>query len=219
MDKEDVMQRLNTQLSQLNRQFEIIRQPGAKIPKLEMDRMLSDIRATYELFTVLNYLNTYQRTELPSEPAALPKEEISPVVREEVKAIFHPEQPEAPKPEPKPQQQQQAPQKVQQVISAKEKPATVFEKSVDPTENIADKFRQKKIDDLRKAVPLHEKFLFINELFGGDNAPYNQLIENVNASGSWNEAAALLGQAKEKYRWDESSKVYLKFSDLIRRKF
>jgi len=218
------MQRLNTQLSQLNRQFEIIRQSGAKIPKLEIDRMLSDIRATYELFTVLNYLNTYQKTELSSEPAATPKAEVPEVVREEAKAIFHPEpapEPESPKPEPKPQPQpqQQVPQKVQQVMSAKEKPATVFEKSVDPTENIADKFRQKKIDDLRKAIPLHEKFLFINELFGGDNVPYNQFIETVNASGSWNEAGALLEKAKEKYRWDEGSKVYLKFSDLIRRKF
>ena len=46
--------------------------------------------------------------------------------------------------------------------------------------------------DLKMAIGINDKFLFINELFKGDPGVYNQAIENLNAAEGMHEATAVL---------------------------
>lgn len=226
MTREDVLKKLETQIAQLNKQFQIIRESEQKIPKLEMDRMLSDIRATYELFTVLNYHNTYgnlpatqiRQAEIPAEQEQPPVAEKQP----EPVIIKTPEPVIPPEPEKKETPQPLAEPVITEKILPAEKEITppVTKPVSEPLKEIlADKFRQNKVDDLKKAIPLHEKFLYINELFQGDNGPYNEFIEMLNSRTTWEEAETIMAHAIARYNWDTDSKTFIKFFELIHRKF
>ena len=76
MEKTSITDNLDRLLMAIHRQVVSIRDTDKKIPKIEMDKTLSNIRALYEQFTVLNYLNS-QAPEKAAQPAAQPA--VSPV--------------------------------------------------------------------------------------------------------------------------------------------
>lgn len=208
MNKKETIGKLEKQLSELTGQFEKLKNTDQKIPKLEMDRMLSGIRASYELFTVWNYLNTYGENDDLQEEQAIPVvQNFIPEKQPEIQV----EKVEEKAPEPI----IQAP-KTQPVLDKKE---VIREKSQEIlTTTLADKFHQSKIDNLKTAIPLHEKFLFINELFGGDNGPYNTFIDSVNHAQDMEQAANLLAESAIRYNWDIENKTYLKLQTLVLRR-
>lgn len=208
MNKKETIGKLEKQLSELTGQFEKLKNTDQKIPKLEMDRMLSGIRASYELFTVWNYLNTYgENNDLQEEQAIPVVQNFIPEKQPEIQV----EKVEEKAPEPI----IQAP-KMQPVPDKKE---VIREKSQEIlTTTLADKFHQSKIDNLKTAIPLHEKFLFINELFGGDNGPYNTFIDSVNHAQDMEQAANLLAESAIRYNWDIENKTYLKLQTLVLRR-
>lgn len=209
MKKEEVLKKLELQINQLNNQFQIVKNQSNKIPKLEIDRMLSDIRATYELFTVLNYLNIYgENTAISSvnqekENETVLKKENSEIINTEnidLKTI------EIKKSNPT----------IQSKNQTENEKTTGKENS---KEILADKFRQHKIDDLKKVIPLHEKFLYINELFMGENELYNQFIEKINKETEPENIEKYLAELTLQYKWDTESKTFLKLQEIIRRRF
>lgn len=211
MNKKETIGKLEKQLAELTGLFEKLKNTDQKIPKLEMDRMLSGMRASYELFTVWNYLNTYGDINDIQEEQAIPVvQNFIPEKQPEIQAEKV-EEPVKPVQEPiKPVQE------VQPIASKKD---VIREKSQEIlTTTLADKFHQSKIDNLKTAIPLHEKFLFINELFGGDNGPYNTFIDSVNHAQSMEQAANLLAESAIRYNWDIENKTYLKLQTLVLRR-
>jgi hypothetical protein len=85
-------------------------------------------------------------------------------------------------------------------------------------EALADKFALSKISDLTKAIPIHEKFLFINELFQGDNVPYNAFIEKVNQPQLLDDALKTVNDYAAEYHWDFESKTFQKMLIYIQRR-
>ncbi len=85
-------------------------------------------------------------------------------------------------------------------------------------EALADKFALSKITDLTKAIPIHEKFLFINELFQGDNVPYNAFIEKINQVQTLEDALITVNDYAGKYQWDFESKTFQKMLIYIQRR-
>ncbi len=86
-------------------------------------------------------------------------------------------------------------------------------------ENIAEKMMNSKVKDLKKAIPLHEKFHYTNELFGKNSDHYNQFVDAMNTKQTWKEAETLLAQAASMYKWDPENKTALQFIALIQRRF
>ena len=86
-------------------------------------------------------------------------------------------------------------------------------------ENLAEKMMNAKIVDLKKVIPLHEKFHYTNELFGKNGDHYSQFIEAMNTKQTWKEAEGLLAQAASMYKWDPENKTALQFIALIQRRF
>jgi hypothetical protein len=83
---------------------------------------------------------------------------------------------------------------------------------------VADAMHQSKISDLKKAIGINEKFLFINELFEGSMQAYTETIEKLNNSSDITQAKQLLEPLHMKYNWNSSIVAYQKLMDLVERK-
>jgi len=88
-----------------------------------------------------------------------------------------------------------------------------------PESTIGDKMKQNRVADLKAAIDINHKFLFIRDLFEGNSTEYNETIEQINNAGSLEEAFKILGEKKEKYNWDQKESTFRIFNDLIHRKF
>lgn len=84
---------------------------------------------------------------------------------------------------------------------------------------LADKLRMQGLTDLKKAIPLADKFLYTNELFKGDNEVYNKAIDRLNECKDALQARDLFESMKQHFEWDENSKTVKRFADLLTRKF
>lgn len=85
--------------------------------------------------------------------------------------------------------------------------------------SVADKIHHQKIEDLKKAIGINEKFLFINELFEGSLASYNEHIEKINTSSSVDHARSIVDSLITKYNWDSEKEIVKKMMDLVERRF
>lgn len=85
--------------------------------------------------------------------------------------------------------------------------------------SIAARMQQSPIKDLREAIGINEKFLFINELFKGNLNQYNKSIDELNAFESINGAFTCLIELKVQHQWDENGSAFKKLKELIERKY
>lgn len=87
--------------------------------------------------------------------------------------------------------------------------------------NVLGQYQQSKIDNLRNSISLNQKFIFINQLFNGNNLAYTEAIDDVEGSNTLKEAMDLIeSKYAVPYHWqeDENEEV-AHFYQLIRRKF
>jgi len=76
------------------------------------------------------------------------------------------------------------------------------------------------IRDLRRAIGINDRFVFINELFRGDEDMYERSIKTINSFNIHPEAEYWIKrELKLKQAWDESSPVVQLFDQLVRRRF
>lgn len=239
MEKETITDNLEKLLMAIHRQVVMIRDEEQQIPKIEMDKTLSNIRALYEQFTVLNYLNAHpvpKKIELEKpkeEPKPEPKEEIqSPFVPileeqktvEETKPVEIPQihtAPPQPIVETKPvvPQEPEMPKAVEPQVKTVAQPTWNDERAGMEPQRLADKLRMQKIEDLHKAVPLSDKFLYMNELFEGENSAYKEAMDMLNRLSSFTEAVHYMDSLAARYKWSEHEKAENKFRELVSRKF
>lgn len=76
------------------------------------------------------------------------------------------------------------------------------------------------IKDLKKAIGVNDRFLFINELFRGDEAMYERSIKTIQNFSIYAEAEFWIRrELKVKIGWLDSEPVVQQFDQLIRRRF
>jgi hypothetical protein len=85
---------------------------------------------------------------------------------------------------------------------------------------VAEKHRHKPITDLKSAIGINEKFLFINHLFGGNAQLYHSSIEMLNTCASHADALRFLEQnVFTIYEWDSKESPATMFMELIERRY
>ena len=84
---------------------------------------------------------------------------------------------------------------------------------------IADKISHARLDDLKSAIDISDKFLFIRALFDNEVSAYNESIEKFNSMTSHNDAIIFIQHLAHKYNWDEDSDICNKFVSIIERRF
>jgi hypothetical protein len=97
--------------------------------------------------------------------------------------------------------------------------------------SINEKLKQTKIDlgetlteapirDLRKAIGVNDRFLFINELFRGDEVAYERSIKTINSFSIFAEAEYWIQrELKVKNGWDMNNEMVAHFFQLTKRRF
>ncbi len=155
------------------------------------------------------------------EPEEKPEKEGIPVTEEKVVEPVIKEEPVEEKPDPvektdKPVEplkttldlfSEAPPETLGEMLTSAEKPA------------VADSLQMRGINDLREAIGINDKFLFINELFNGDLGRYNKVIDELNGFSGLSGAQTYLTELQVQYQWAENSQAYQKLNVLLERKF
>jgi hypothetical protein len=85
--------------------------------------------------------------------------------------------------------------------------------------SLAARLQKKPVCDLKTAIGINDRFLFVNELFGGSMEKYNKSIGNLNDLKTLNGALIYLNELKIELQWNSNNEAYKKLSNLISRKF
>lgn len=86
--------------------------------------------------------------------------------------------------------------------------------------SLLNNLNQKPIDNLKKAIGLNEKFLYIRELFDNDHQEFASLIDTLNNMNSLEEAEQHIAQeVLPKKKWDLEDEHSLSFLTVIYRRF
>ena len=103
--------------------------------------------------------------------------------------------------------------------------------SVDNNDSLNEKLKQSKpelsdalqelpIKDLKKAIGINDRFLYINELFRGDEVMYERSVKTINSFAIYAEAEYWIKrELKLKVGWDDKSPTVKQFDQLVRRRF
>jgi hypothetical protein len=76
------------------------------------------------------------------------------------------------------------------------------------------------IRDLRKAIGINDRFVFINELFRGDEPMYERSIKTINSFNIYPEAEYWMNrELKIKLGWDDTRENVKHFYQLVKRRF
>jgi len=85
---------------------------------------------------------------------------------------------------------------------------------------LSDTFHKESITDLNKAIVLNDRYVFINELFRGDEVMYERSLKTINGFTTLLEAQSWIQrELKVKLGWNESASIVAQFDQLINRRF
>lgn len=85
-------------------------------------------------------------------------------------------------------------------------------------DDISKRFNYPKID-LRTAIGVNEKFMFINDLFSGNLREYTDFIQRLNEAETLEMANVILNAEKENKRWVANSLSYGTLTEILAKKF
>ncbi len=121
----------------------------------------------------------------------------------------------------------------EQPVAAAPKTATkeINEINAGNNASLNDKLKQSRIDlgetltevpirDLKKAIGINDRFLFINELFRGDENMYERSIKTINSFSILPEAEYWIQrELKVKLAWNDGNETVKQFTQLVKRRF
>jgi hypothetical protein len=156
---------------------------------------------------------------LPVQPSSVIKPEPDAVRVPEPKSELEPEQPKIEQPEPiavKPVIEPQTEQVKPEVLTINERiSAQMAAKS-----GVAEQLHTQNISDLKQAINLNDKLLFVKDLFNGYSLAYSEAIDILNRFTSFAEAEQFLkNNYIVKNHWDTKPETREKFYGLLKRRY
>jgi hypothetical protein len=139
-----------------------------------------------------------------------------------------------------PEEEHPIPTLVHHLPAAQDQPVTATPKTAIKEVNeinavnnasLNDKLKQSRIDlgetltevpirDLKKAIGINDRFLFINELFRGDENMYERSIKTINSFSILPEAEYWIQrELKVKLAWNDGNETVKQFTQLVKRRF
>ncbi len=89
-----------------------------------------------------------------------------------------------------------------------------------PVTELSHRLTDVPVKDLRKAIGINDRYLYINELFRGDEAMYERSIKTINSFAIWPEAEYWIRrELKTKLGWTDSEPTVKQFDQLVKRRF
>lgn len=91
--------------------------------------------------------------------------------------------------------------------------------AIHPSPSLAE-LHQRRIDSIKKHITLNQKFMFMKELFSGNQQEYDEALEKLENCNSYEEAKAMLqNEYIKKHNWDTEGEEVGEFMDIIEKKF
>jgi hypothetical protein len=183
----------------------------------EISKMLDNSRDIYERLTILRYKALLEKTVRVEKPV------VTEIVKEETGFSFNFE-PEKESLIEVSHNQKNLLDEIQEIggdgIESKSSVNEQYASTPDKAESLAEKLNKSKILDLKKGMGLNQRFLFTNDLFGGDKNTFEKTLDKLNACDTIIEAKAYLSSDIESaFEWDLESSTVQQFISLIERKF
>lgn len=86
--------------------------------------------------------------------------------------------------------------------------------------SLAEKIGKSKVQNIREVISLNQKFMFITTLFQGERTEYENALNQIERSNSYEEAFQFLEDTyAAKYHWESGKPELLELKELIYRKF
>ena len=235
MNKDKLTHRIEKLLISLHKQIVDIRDSEVAVSRIDMDQALADVRSLYEEFILLNYLNAHPEPVQKSlKEDSVSKQALSSTLHTLQKnapplnanePAFVPEAAPEAKPADSPADIPKSPlvshsdviPNVDNELIPIENPAIALGELKELT--LGDKLRLQKLEDLNKAISMADKFLFMNDLFKGDNSAYKEALVMLNSMNNQSDADRYLAGLSKQFGWEENIKTEKKFRELVARKF
>lgn len=98
--------------------------------------------------------------------------------------------------------------------------ASLNDKLKEDVKDFASALKDSPLRDLKKAIGINDRFVFINELFRGDEAMYERSIKTINNFRIYQEAEYwMIRELKVKLAWDDDKEATKHFYQLVKRRF
>ncbi|MCX6279363.1 MAG: hypothetical protein NT004_14895 [Bacteroidetes bacterium] len=225
-------------LEAITEEHETIFTHTGKIPKIEIDILMENVRKFYENLRILQRLDDSHLSGEQVDKPTIAAKEYAVKPEEKSEAFQSPAKPDEQLPkslEPieKPAEPIEQPAKRTEFPPSLKRPVKTQEidlfaqedqlhnmKLQDARERaFIPKIHSSKIENLKSAISINEKFMFINDLFEGNLREYNETIEALNGFISLDQAADYLNLMKQKNLWNTGSTAFLKLKELVERRF
>jgi hypothetical protein len=219
MRRKIIMDECRWLLEAITEEFETIGTHTDRIPKIETDILMENLRKLYENLRILQrlddpHLSEPGQTRAETYATPPPPAQTPPPPAQKPAGTVQVKRPEntasAPKKSSKPQDIDLFAQE-DHLQTAKLQDAR--ERAFSP------KIPGSRVENLKMAIPINDKFMFINDLFDGNLREYNETIEALNGFKTLGQAAEYLDLMKRKNLWDTGSNAFLKLKDLVERRF
>jgi len=89
----------------------------------------------------------------------------------------------------------------------------------DSDNSVAGRMQKERLQNIRSAIGINEKFLFLNELFKGDLSRYNRVIDELNAMQTKQGADTYLMELKIEGQFGENHPAFEKLKEIVGRKY
>ena len=107
---------------------------------------------------------------------------------------------------------------VNEVVSSQQ--PTLNEQLASPASEVSEKLSAQPVKDLRKAIGVNDRYVYINELFRGDEDMYERSIKTINNFSIYAEAEYWMQrELKIKLGWNDADAAAASFYALVRRRF
>lgn len=104
-------------------------------------------------------------------------------------------------------------------LSAEDEPSLNDKLKEEKTE-VATLLNGSPIKDLKRAIGINDRYVYINELFRGDEVMYERSIKTINAFSIFAEAEYWIQrELKVKLGWEETNEIVENFNQLVKRRF
>ncbi|MEI9934091.1 MAG: hypothetical protein WDM71_04415 [Ferruginibacter sp.] len=85
---------------------------------------------------------------------------------------------------------------------------------------LSERFNDEPVKDMKKAIGINDRFVYINELFRGDEVMYERSIKTINSFSIWPEAEYWIRrELKIKLGWQDNQAIVKQFDQLVKRRF
>jgi hypothetical protein len=92
--------------------------------------------------------------------------------------------------------------------------------SAERNQSLSDQLKKQPVTDLFTAIGLNERYLYANELFGGDIEEFRKVVRVLNDQDDWDRARQYFDQElRSSYGWDEENKLAEALYLLVERRF